>query len=197
MPADVTLEPETSVPVRLILKIPPAEGDFDKIVVLFDSKRGCHQTLHLTGKARDFVSISKRVFPIKVRGRRTIEADLTLNLPGFTFDQLFFKFPAGPDVVGYRIVPQSATQGRLIVELLHSDDSVPVPRSWQCKQIRGMSFIRVTWSFQQSNHPQGRRRLRFEDRPMVSRERYLCKWMACPARVHSKVLQRKSRTKGQ
>ncbi len=62
-------------------------------MVLVDGRSRCRQTVVFTGQARDYVSLGQRVFPIESQGRRTIETELTLNLPGFTFDDLRFQFP--------------------------------------------------------------------------------------------------------
>ena len=117
VPANINLENNEVLPIRLLLKVPRELGDFGKTISVLDKETGCHLKFLLKGKSKPYVSLEQYVFPIMRTGKMTFETTLKLNMAGFRSDELIFSVDKVREVVGYRVIPEGEFSAKLILEL--------------------------------------------------------------------------------
>ncbi len=122
VPANIDLQPQKTIPIRLLLRVPKEMGEFGKSISILDKENGCRLKLVLKGKSKPYITLGSTLFPIKRKGRVSFETTLKLNMAGFKMDELKFKVEGCNELVGYRVVPETEDSGKLILDLLIDED---------------------------------------------------------------------------
>jgi len=122
VPANIDLQPQKTIPIRLLLRVPKEMGEFGKSISILDKENGCRLKLVLKGKSKPYITLGSTLFPIKQKGRVSFETTLKLNMAGFKMDDLKFKVEGCNELIGYRVVPETENSGKLILDLLIDED---------------------------------------------------------------------------
>ena len=89
VPANINLQHNEVLPIRLLLKVPRELGDFGKSISVVDKESGCQLRFVLKGKSKSYISLFQNIFPITRTGQITVETSLKINVTvhGFEIDR--------------------------------------------------------------------------------------------------------------
>ncbi|MFO0939354.1 MAG: DUF1573 domain-containing protein [Pirellulales bacterium] len=123
IPKELTLKPDTALPIRTLFTAPGEQGTFEKQIVLDDSASLARLKVTVKGSTEPLVMLANSAFAVGKPGRYTFETKAKLNFPDYDFGKLLFRIDSA-EFAGWRFIPTSSTEAAAYFDVVVTDEEL-------------------------------------------------------------------------